>query len=147
MDVLATTRGGQQKLRMITTKSKSHPIPEWIPVNWRGRTLLSVSLPPSLPLALGLSWKKEWAVWLQRPWADSWASVFGCTWQVNFFLSLRFYEGTTVKCCIHHKIFPLPDSLGFPSHLTPRWRNTAPLAAGKSPLISVLVSFLCAQIK
>lgn len=64
--------------------------------------------------------EKEWAVWLERPWADSWASVFGCTWQDNSVVSQglwRTHSQILYTPPRSHKVRLLPSNLGFPSQL------------------------------
>lgn len=114
----------QEKLRMKNIQSKGHPISEWI-------TELK-SLCPAfmlfsfLSLVLGVFFQpeskleKEWAVWLERPWADSWASVFGCAWQDNFVVSLglwRTHSQILYTPLWSHIISPLPWNLNPASQL------------------------------
>lgn len=110
---------GIGEVKMKNMKSKSHPIPEWIIVNWRGHALIlcfSLYL-NSLSFSPSLSWKRSgpcgWRDLEQTP-GRLCLAVLGRT----TLLSLRVYEGPTVKYCAHHwdpiKYACSPVTWGFP---------------------------------
>lgn len=107
----------QEKFRMKNMQSKSRPIQSESVQTERNSALLeldSLRQPES-------KLEKEWAVWLERPWADSWASVFGCTWQDNSVVSQglwRTHSQILYTPPRSHKIRLLPSNLGFPSQLS-----------------------------
>lgn len=119
MVILATHTKKKQEMGKVqnekyAVKKSSHP--KWITADWKSGALLYLNslLQPESKL------EREWAVWLERPWADSRASVFGCTWQDNSVVSQglwRTHSQILYTPPNTHKICLLPSYLGFPSQL------------------------------
>lgn len=74
-------------VKKYAVKFSSHCWVTHCKVKRLGRVLVFLTLTKLSLLLPESKLEKEWAVWLERPWADSKASVFGCTWQVKFVVS------------------------------------------------------------